>query len=318
MFDYELFNVRVGKKKVKSIYYKFLLYINNLYLYRTNFYITMHNKTSQRFREILTHLKEHHLIPSARQLALKIGVHPQCISDIMTGKRPVNSDIIEKCANEYDFNLNYLYRGEGSIMNEPSIEAGPASRYDAPQERIVYVPIEAQAGYSDQYNDTIYMQELPSFSLPGSRYRSGTYRCFDVSGDSMEPTIYSGDQLICEMIEQQYWHKQIKNRYVYIIITNTDVVVKRIINKIEEDGTIMLVSDNSYYGSTELFVGDIREIWKVTTKITPFMPSPNNVRNGFDKVVENLKDTITDQSKVIQSLNSTIEKLLKQSRLSRV
>lgn len=279
----------------------------------------MHNETSERFIKILTHLKEQQLIPSARQLALKIGVHPQCISDIMRGKRPVNSDIIEKCANEYDFNLNYLYRGEGTIMKKPCSEASQVSKsVPVSMDRIVYVPIEAQAGYTGQFNDTVYMQDLPTFSLPGRRYQSGTFRCFDVSGDSMEPTIYSGDQLICEMIEQQYWHKQIKDKYVYIIITNEDVVVKRLINKIEDNGSIVLVSDNEFYTNTEIFVGDIKEIWKVTTKITPFMPSPNNVRNGFDRVVDNLKDTITDQSKIIQSLNGTIEKLLKQNRLSRV
>ena len=47
------------------------------------------------------------------------------------------------------------------------------------------------------------------------------------------------------------------------------------------------------------------------------MQSPNNIKNGLDKVVDNLKDTIHDQSKLIQSLNTTIEKLLKQNRLAR-
>ncbi|MDA8692941.1 hypothetical protein N9L92_02685, partial [Saprospiraceae bacterium] len=259
-------------------------------------------------------------IPSVRQLALKISVHPQCMSDIMTGKRSVNSDIIHKCAQHFDINLNYLYRGHGGMMiDEPcsdSIDISGSGKDLA--EHIAYVPIEAQAGYVDQFHENVYVDELVTFSLPDPRYNHGSYRCFDVSGDSMEPSIYSGDKLICQNVEQQYWMSSIKNNYVYIIISNEGVVVKRVINRINEDGILRLVSDNSFYHDIDLFIGDIKEVWLVTSKISTFMQSPNNIRNGLDKVVETLKDTITDQSKMIQSLNGTIEKLLRQNRVSRV
>ena len=273
-----------------------------------------------RFIELVKYLKEENFIPSVRQLALKISVHPQCISDIMTGKRHVNSDIIHKCAQHYDINLNYLYRGSGSLMlSDSTVDISITSaRSNDCRELIVYVPFEAQAGYIDQVHQENYVDELVKFSLPDARYQHGNFRCFDVLGDSMEPSIFSGDKLICQSIEQQDWMSSIKNNYVYIIISNDGIVVKRVINRIIQEGILRLVSDNSFYQDIDLFVGDVKEVWLVTSKISCFMQSPNNIRNGLDKVVETLKDTITDQSKMIQSLNGTIEKLLKQNRISRV
>jgi hypothetical protein len=241
------------------------------------------------------------------------------MSDIMTGKRSVNSDIIHKCAQHFDINLNYLYRGCGDMMINTSQNEGSCDHAEASlPERIAYVPIEAQAGYIDQFHENVYLDELVTFSLPDPRYNHGNYRCFDVSGDSMEPSIYSGDKLICHNIEQQHWMSSIRNNYVYIIISTEGVVVKRVVNRIKEDGILRLVSDNSFYQDIDVFIGDIKEVWLVTSKISAFMQSPNNIRNGLDKVVETLKDTITDQSKMIQSLNGTIEKLLRQNRVSRV
>ncbi len=280
-----------------------------------------HNELTDRFKSIVRHLKEEKLIPSARQLALKISVHPQCISDIMTGKRAVNSDIIHKCAQHFDININYLYRGVGCMLltDEENIQDVDCSDKKSEfNERIAYVPYEVQAGYIDQFHQDNYVEELVTFSLPDPRYQHGNYRCFDVIGDSMEPSIYSGDKLICQNVEQQYWMSSIKNNYVYVIISNEGVVVKRVINRISQDGILRLISDNDFYPDIELFAGDIKEVWLVTSKISSFMQSPNNIRNGLDKVVETLKDTITDQSKMIQSLNGTIEKMLRQNRVSRV
>jgi len=276
------------------------------------------NVLTTRFRSMVKYLKEENLIPSARQLALKIEVHPQCISDIMTGKRSVNSDIIEKCAQNFDINLNYLYRGTGEVMNSKELvndDVVTPNNYF--QERIAYVPIAAQAGYIEQFLDDTYLEDLVSFSLPDSRYQHGSYRCFDVVGDSMEPSIYSGDKLICQSVEQQYWINSIKNNYVYVIVSNEGVIVKRVINQLASTKSLTLISDNSFYSNTEILANDIREVWIVTSKISSFMQSPNNIKNGLDKVVDNLKDTIHDQSKLIQSLNTTIEKLLKQNRLAR-
>ena len=57
-------------------------------------------------------------------------------------------------------------------------------------------------------------------------------------------------------------------------------------------------------------IGDVREIWYVRAKISPFLPSPQNIQNMVRDEMRELKMTIKNQSRLIEKLNETIEKLL--------
>lgn len=281
----------------------------------------MKNQLSARFIECLELLKSAKKVPSVRQFSKTIGVHPQCISDIMTGKREVNTDIIQKSMLHFSINPSYVFSGSGlKFLDEEEVEIIPESEVvmtvvtdNEGEERIVHIPYAAQAGYIDQLNDPVFLKDLPSFSLPDSRFKTGSYRCFDVSGDSMEPTLFASDQLICEFIEPNYW-KSLRSNYVYVVITDTGIVVKRVVNTIEDDECILLKSDNNFYDPLKIHLDNVKEIWRVTHKLSAFMGSPSNVRNGLFQDIDNLRQTISDQSQTIQSLNKTIEKLLKQNR----
>src|SRR5690606_1024452 len=52
-------------------------------------------------------------------------------------------------------------------------------------ENIEMVPVLASAGYLNGYNDPEYLKELPKLSLP--MFNQGTYRAFEIKGDSMLP-----------------------------------------------------------------------------------------------------------------------------------
>lgn len=283
----------------------------------------MQGEVTKRYINCVNHLKENHRFPSLRQFAITIGVHPQCISDIVRSKREVNSDIIHKTIAEYKINPVYLYTGEGPLtMDETPKENTEAILTivtdESGEERIVHVPVAAQAGYGNQLNDRVFIEDLPRFSLPGTRFRSSTHRCFDVAGDSMEPTLFSGDQVVCSFIEPNDWINGIRSNYVYVLVTHSSVVVKRVVNNLKKNGCLVLKSDNSFYSPYELELKDVLEVWMVSVKISPFMPSPSNMRNGFHNEVDMLRNTISDQTKLIQSLNSTVEKLLRQNRGSMI
>ena len=284
----------------------------------------MQNKISARFIECVQALKETKRIPSTRQFAISIDFHPQCISDVMTGKRPVNTDMISRSVEQYDLNPSYLFSGVGSkFAKEKSINTKQPSNpilsvvtNEAGEERIVHVPVSAQAGYGQQLHDPVFLRELPTFTLPDHQFQRGSYRCFDISGDSMEPTLFSGDKVVCSFIEPDKYYSALRDNYVYVVISKSGVVIKRIENNLKANGHLTLISDNSYYGNYEIELKDIAEIWMVTLKISAFMPSPRHIRNALHQEVDILKDTITDQSRMIKSLNATVEKLLKQNRTS--
>ena len=286
----------------------------------------MQRQVSERFLECLNALKEQNKIRSMRQFALTLGIHPQCISDVATGKREVSNEMIYKATELFEFNPSFLFTGNGPqfIDYGEIFDLPMEDEMDSPviavvtdeigEERIVHVPVEAQAGYGQQLHDPVFLKDLPTFTLPGIQFNRGSYRCFDIAGDSMEPTLFAGDKVVCSFVEPHNFSSSIRNNYVYVVITNDGVVIKRLKNNIKQNNTISLISDNSYYSHYDLHIDEIKEIWMVTHKISPFMPNPSNVRNALHAEVDILKETISDQSKMIKSLNATVEKLLKMNR----
>ncbi|MBP6235264.1 MAG: S24 family peptidase, partial [Saprospiraceae bacterium] len=215
----------------------------------------------------------------------------------------------------YKINTQYIFTGLGSMFSDEEIvqHPSPAQQFKS-LEKIVYVPTAAHAGYTEQFHDPVFLDDLVSFSLPDYKFQHGTYRCFDIMGDSMEPSLYAGDKVVCSQVDSNNFYSSVRNNLVYVIVMDGSLVVKRVLNKVRENRTMMMLSDNSYYQPYEVAIEEIREIWHVEVKISPYLPSPNNIRNAFHEEMDGMKKIIDQQSKSIQMLNHTVEKLLKQNR----
>ncbi|TXB62734.1 S24 family peptidase [Phaeodactylibacter luteus] len=274
----------------------------------------MSNIVTQRFVKCHNKLKEDNKVRSSRQFALSLDYLPQSLSEILKGRRDVTIELLRKSVEVYRINPVYIYTGEGPMFM--SEQGGQELRVltivtdGQDEERIVHVPVPAQAGYAEELTDPTFIQELPTFSLPDYKYKVGTHRAFDVAGDSMEPTLFEGDKVVCSYIEPTLWESSIKDSYVYVIVTRADVVVKRAYNMIKERQCLELRSDNSYYAPYKVSLGDIREVWYVRAKISPFLPSPQNIKRYLQEEMESLKDTIQAQSRTIEALNQTIQQVL--------
>lgn len=276
--------------------------------------LSMNNVVTARFVECHDFLKSTSVVKSSRQFALSIGYQPQSLNNILKGKRDVPLEVLRKAIENFSLNPEYIFLGTGDMIVQCP-ESTPLVVTDQNnEERIVYVPIAAQAGYGHNLTEQTFFQELPTFSLPDYKYKQGTHRCFDVAGDSMEPTLFAGDKVICSFIEPMDWAHAIKDHCVYVIVTKGDVLVKRVVNKLRDNKCLELFSDNNYYDPYVIEGGDILELWYVTTKISPFMASPSHVRNALHEEINILKGDLGKQSGLIQNLNKTIEILIKQSR----
>lgn len=275
----------------------------------------MCNIVTERFISCLEKLKDSNEIKSIRQFALAVDYHPQNLNDIIKGKRDVTIELIKNAAEIYKINTQYIFTGLGSMFSDEEIvqHPSPAQQFKS-LEKIVYVPTAAHAGYTEQFHDPVFLDDLVSFSLPDYKFQHGTYRCFDIMGDSMEPSLYAGDKVVCSQVDSNNFYSSVRNNLVYVIVMDGSLVVKRVLNKVRENRTMMMLSDNSYYQPYEVAIEEIREIWHVEVKISPYLPSPNNIRNAFHEEMDGMKKIIDQQSKSIQMLNHTVEKLLKQNR----
>jgi phage repressor protein C with HTH and peptisase S24 domain len=276
----------------------------------------MNSIVTQRFIKCHDKLREENRVRSSRQFAISLDYLPQSLSEILKGRRDVTIDLLRKAVEKYKVNPVFLYTGEGPLfMSEEDhrdFRVLTIVTNVQEDERIVHVPLPAQAGYPGELSQPNFIQNLPTYTLPDYKYKVGTHRSFDVAGDSMEPLLYEGDKVICNFLEPTLWESGIKDNYVYVVVTRSDVAVKRVINHLNKKRQLQLISDNESYESYFINFNDIREIWQVRAKICPFFPaSPAPKQNVHDDVRE-LRQVINDQSKIIGNLNQTIERLLNQ------
>jgi len=274
----------------------------------------MNNIVTQRFVKCLKQLKEDGVIRSMREFARSLDYLPQSLSEILKERRDVTIELLRKAVDVYKFNPVYIYTGQGPLyMSEEgdgSFRVLTVVTNSTNDERIVHVPVPAHAGYASELSNPVFIQDLPSFSLPDYKYKVGTHRSFDVSGDSMEPTLFEGDKVVCSFLEPTLWETAIKNNYVYVIVTQGDILIKRAQNYLKEDRQIELQSDNTFYEPYRISLGDIREMWYVRAKISPFLPSPQNISNIIRDEMLEMRKVMGEQSRMIEKLNKMMETLI--------
>lgn len=149
-------------------------------------------------------------------------------------------------------------------------------------ENIELVPVSAAAGYLQGHTDTDFIAELPKFRLPF--LPQGTYRAFEIKGDSMLP-LPSGSVVVGEFVENA---QDLRTGQTYILLCKGDtqgLVYKRVVNTIDENGTIILRSDNTTYPPYRVKADDILEAWRARTYISKEMP---NNEATLEKVMSNV------------------------------
>ena len=256
---------------------------------------------TQRFVACFNLLRQQGKIKSARKFAMSLDYLPQSFSEVMHGKRDATVDVIRKACDLYKFSPTYIFTGEGEVLVTTVDTAKSDVRIltvvtdGDNNERIVHVPVPAQAGYATELTAPAFVEDLPSFSLPGQRYVRGTFRSFDVAGDSMEPTLFKGDQVIGSFVEPNHWNDELRANEIYVFVTYERVLVKRCLNYLTKNGSITLLSDNTFHAPIVLQQAEIREIWHIRTRITQHLDIPKDE-------IRDLRLLITEQMQLITDL----------------
>nr|WP_230680505.1 LexA family transcriptional regulator [Pontibacter sp. 172403-2] len=235
------------------------------------------------------------------QLAEKLDIKRSLVGAYEEGRAEPKLSTLVNIAGLFGITLDSLITTELSDTPARSGNAVPAANgklrvlaitVDEDQrENIELVPLKASAGYLNGYADPEFIEELPRFRLPmlGS---NGTFRAFEISGDSMLP-IASGTVIVGRFIED--WGT-IKDGTPCIIVSQKEgVVFKRIYNKIQEASMLRLHSDNPVYSPYELHVEDVLEIWEAKSYISSTFPIA-------DLSLDKLSSIVLDLQKEVQKL----------------
>jgi transcriptional regulator with XRE-family HTH domain len=214
-----------------------------------------------------------------QQFADEIGIKRSLVGAYEEERADPKYDLLKKIALFFDISID-------DFINETINEKWTAKPKGDPanlrvltvsvdrddNENIELVPMKASAGYLNGYADREYVAALPKFYLPMTAFKQGTYRAFEIKGDSMLP-LQSGTIIIGEYVEN--W-ADVKTAETYVVVSKTEgVVYKRIGNKFKDSKKLKLVSDNPVYEPYEIGGEDILEIWKAKAYISTHLPLPN-------------------------------------------
>jgi DNA-binding XRE family transcriptional regulator len=212
------------------------------------------------------------------QLAEKLGIKRSLIGAYEEERAVPKLLIIQQLSQLFGVSIDRLLTID--LSKEKVLPAGDfrvlATVVDSNnEERISIVPVKALAGYLNGLADPDYVAELPHFALPVSELSHGlTYRVFQIKGDSMLP-VPPGAYIFCSYLES---FSGIKNGKPYIVITANDgIVYKRVYNHVEEDGTLLLKSDNEEYQPYRVTADSVLEIWQALGYLTFELPEPDEM-----------------------------------------
>ena len=214
----------------------------------------------------------------------EIGVSRGSIQKAIKRESAIGADTIAEIVRTFpQVNREWLETGAGGAFLKDATNDGKhatgeelrrkkaVGSRDDDERGLIYVPIAAQAGYSRNFEDPVFLDQLDRLYIPGLPYKGDKYRYFDVEGESMEPTLEEGMQVIGEEVQQEDW-KHISDYYIYVIVKVNRVLIKRLFKKSPE--TLVLISDNEHYGQELLQIAEIKELWLVKRKLDWRMTPP--------------------------------------------
>jgi transcriptional regulator with XRE-family HTH domain len=208
---------------------------------------------------------------SQKELAAKLDVKPPVIGSYEEFRAAPSISLAVKMAALFNVELDQLVKedlgkGEAKKPKNHKYKRGAntvAVTLDSrDRENIQVVSQKASAGYLNGYADPEFITELPKISVPNLTI--GTYRCFEIKGDSMLP-VKEKDLIIGKYVED---FESIRNGSTYILVTNNEgIVYKRVFSFLGDD-KLLLMSDNRAYDPYIIHVDDIMEAWEYRGRFT--------------------------------------------------
>ncbi len=237
------------------------------------------------------------------QFAFKVGIKRSLIGSYEEGRAEPKLELLQKMAEVFLISVDELIGKQfssDSVLSERKIsnnkEIVVLTVDSSQRENIELVQHKAAAGYLNGFADAEYVKELPRFHLPMLKH--GSYRAFEISGDSMLPLL-PGTIVVGEYVDEL---RSIKSGKTYILVTQREgVVYKRVFNYLADNGTLFLVSDNRQYAPYQLSGSEVMEVWMAKAYISVQFP---DVNDKPDISVEQLAGVVLDLQKEILDLKS--------------
>lgn len=169
-----------------------------------------------------------------------------------------------------ELNTLWLTSGVGNMLIQPSpsIQQNAHSVENLDYMSVPVVHIKARCGYLAGYEDTGYIDTLPTMPVIVDRTYHGKYMIFEAEGDSMDDgtrsSICDGDKLLCREVRRDLWLPKLHiHDWYFVIVHRTEgIAIKQITNQ-DENGNITCHSLNNMFNDYTVNLDDVLEIYNV-------------------------------------------------------
>ena len=159
-----------------------------------------------------------------------------------------------------EMNLNWLFTGEGSMVNEEEKE----TRKETPSSTsLPLIPFDAVAGPGDP----VYEDERVEDYYTVSEFKESDF-LIRVKGDSMTPKFTGGDLLACKKIDVNNGLFFLQWGRCYVIYTRSQGCMVKRVQPSDKDGYIKCVSDNVKYAPFDVPMSDVVSVALVNGSIS--------------------------------------------------
>lgn len=257
------------------------------------------NSVNERFFECIHILKKSNEVHSDREFAISIDISPSNLGDIKANRRSVTLEILNRAYQRFGINSSYVITGKGDAFHRKGLK-GKEEEKDPTEvvvvatqdaEGNVTVPLinhKAAANYLSGYDSQEWFEAHESLQLPSYMLKDGLCYAVQVSGESMEPTLYEDDWVICRLLDKSDY-RYINDGAVYLVVSQElGIQVKRIKNRLQTHGTIRCISDNPKHTPYQLQENEILQLWKVEWHLRSHMPEVNHELDDIQGQLSNM------------------------------
>ncbi|RXK57815.1 LexA family transcriptional regulator [Lacibacter luteus] len=226
------------------------------------------------------------------EFAQKIGIKRSLVGAYDEERAEPNYDVLETVSDLFKVSIDDLLRKDLSETKGSYLAKRRQLKMMAETNVIHFVPVKAAAGYLNGYADPEFLDELNTFTLP--MLSGGTYRAFEIVGDSMLPTP-SGSVIVGEKVHNL---DDVKNNNAYIILSKSEgVVYKRVLKSNRSKNKLTLVSDNPTYQPYTVNAEDVLEFWSAQMVLSRVNQQQRWDVTNLASLVTNLQDQVNNLKK---------------------
>ncbi|MFN0214167.1 MAG: XRE family transcriptional regulator [Saprospiraceae bacterium] len=232
---------------------------------------------------------------SQELVAERIGINRSTYADYEKGRSEPIASVCLKIADYFTVSMDDLLKSDlgaplfqrkstqqSSVFSD-GLRVLAVSLDKNERENVEFVSVHAVAGYVTGFCNPEFIQELPRLILPN--LSEGTYRAFEITGDSMPP-IHEGFIVVGRFVER--WQDIKSGKRYTLVLQNDGIVFKRVVNEVGQNRKLVLCSDNPAYLPYTVSISDVLEAWELAAFV------------GFPKGTIQNEDTILGKLQAIE------------------